>query len=98
MFVAETESSNVRYWQQKTWIEGKVGEILAAENMDRRQGSEDSDVDDVLSKLQKNLKKKKKNGSRRIQKKDRKEKEPVCYECRKPVHLRPDCPKLKKIG
>ncbi|MQM11664.1 hypothetical protein Taro_044573, partial [Colocasia esculenta] len=58
---------------------------------------EDSDVDDVLSKLQKILKKKK-NGSRRFQKKERKEKEPVCYECRKPRHLRPDCPRLKKTG
>ncbi|MQM06843.1 hypothetical protein Taro_039673 [Colocasia esculenta] len=61
-------------------------------------GFEDSDVDDVLSKHQKILKKKKKNGSRRIQKKDKKEKEPVCYECRKPGHLRPDCPKLKKTS
>ncbi|MQL98591.1 hypothetical protein Taro_031300, partial [Colocasia esculenta] len=59
--------------------------------------SEDSDVDDVLSKLQKILKKKK-NGSRRIQKKEKKEKEPVCYEYGKPGHLRPDCPKLKKTG
>ncbi|MQL67951.1 hypothetical protein Taro_000259, partial [Colocasia esculenta] len=58
---------------------------------------EDSDVDEVLSKLQKILKKKK-NGSRRIQKKEKKEKEPVCYECRKPGNLRPDCPKLKKTG
>ncbi|MQM06858.1 hypothetical protein Taro_039685 [Colocasia esculenta] len=39
-------------------------------------GFEVSDVDDVLSKLQKILKKKK-NGSRRIQKKENKEKEPV---------------------
>ncbi|MQM01830.1 hypothetical protein Taro_034589 [Colocasia esculenta] len=60
-------------------------------------GSEDSDVDEVLSKLQKILKKKK-NGSRRIQKKERKEKEPVCYECKKPGQLRPDCPRLKKTG
>ncbi|MQM12366.1 hypothetical protein Taro_045284 [Colocasia esculenta] len=51
----------------------------------------------TLSKLQKILKKKK-NISRRIQKKERKEKDPVCYECRKPGHLRPDCPKLKKTG
>ncbi|MQM19399.1 hypothetical protein Taro_052403, partial [Colocasia esculenta] len=63
----------------------------------KNANSEDSDVDEVLSKLQKILKKKK-NGSRRIQKKERKEKEPVCYECRKPGHLRPDCPKLKKVG
>ncbi|MQL86863.1 hypothetical protein Taro_019398 [Colocasia esculenta] len=41
---------------------------------------------------------KKKNGSRRIQKKERKEKEPVCYECRKPGHLRPDCLRLKKTS
>ncbi|MQL70632.1 hypothetical protein Taro_002934 [Colocasia esculenta] len=60
-------------------------------------GSEDSDVDEVLSKLQKILKKKK-NGSRRIQKKEKKEKEPVCYERRKPGHLRPDCPRIKKTG
>ncbi|MQL76927.1 hypothetical protein Taro_009321 [Colocasia esculenta] len=58
---------------------------------------EDSNVDDVLSKLQKILKKKK-NGSKRIQKKDKKEKEPVCYECRNPGHLRPNCLRLKKIG
>ncbi|MQM15958.1 hypothetical protein Taro_048911 [Colocasia esculenta] len=30
--------------------------------------------------------------------KDSKEKELVCYECRKPGHLRPDCPRLKKTG
>ncbi|MQM15030.1 hypothetical protein Taro_047967 [Colocasia esculenta] len=42
--------------------------------------------------------KKKKNGSRRIQKKEKKQKEPVYYECRKHGHLRPDCPKLKKTG
>ncbi|MQM17309.1 hypothetical protein Taro_050277 [Colocasia esculenta] len=63
----------------------------------KNAGSKDSDVDDVLSKLQRILKKKK-NGSRRIQKKEKKEKEPVCYECKKPGHLRPDCPRLKKIG
>ncbi|MQL85163.1 hypothetical protein Taro_017678 [Colocasia esculenta] len=60
-------------------------------------GSKDSDVDEVLSKLQKILKKKK-NGSRRIQRKEKKENEPVCYECRKPGHLRPDCLRLKKTG
>ncbi|MQL99129.1 hypothetical protein Taro_031847 [Colocasia esculenta] len=60
-------------------------------------GSEDSDVDEVLSKLQKILKKKK-NESRMIQRKEKKEKEPVCYECRIPEHLRPDCPRLKKTG
>ncbi|MQL97085.1 hypothetical protein Taro_029768 [Colocasia esculenta] len=60
-------------------------------------GFEDSDVDEVLSKLQKILKKKK-NGSRRIQRKEKKEKEPVFYECRKPGHLRPDCLRLKKTG
>ncbi|MQM04787.1 hypothetical protein Taro_037594 [Colocasia esculenta] len=59
--------------------------------------TEDSDVDDVMSKIHKILKKKK-NGSRRIQKKDKKKKEPVCYECRKPGHLRPNCLRLKKIG
>ncbi|MQM08249.1 hypothetical protein Taro_041103 [Colocasia esculenta] len=66
--------------------------IIAAD-----KNSEDSGVDEVLSKLQKILKKKK-NGSRGIQKKERKEKESVCYECRKPGHLRPDYPKLKKTG
>ncbi|MQL75644.1 hypothetical protein Taro_008013 [Colocasia esculenta] len=60
-------------------------------------GSEDSNVDEVLSKLQKILKKKK-NGSRRIQRKEKKEKELVCYECIKLGHLRPDCPRLKKTG
>ncbi|MQM00152.1 hypothetical protein Taro_032883 [Colocasia esculenta] len=61
----------------------------------KNAGSKDSDVDDVLPKLQRILKKKK-NESRRIQKKEKKEKEPVCYERKKPGHLRPDCPRLKK--
>ncbi|MQM16969.1 hypothetical protein Taro_049929 [Colocasia esculenta] len=71
--------------------------VTQCEKFQMMTGSEDSDVDDVLSKLQKILKKKK-NGSKRIQKKDKKEKEPVYYECRKPRHLRPDCPRLKKTG
>ncbi|GAV83276.1 hypothetical protein CFOL_v3_26724, partial [Cephalotus follicularis] len=29
-------------------------------------------------------------------KRDKDEKEVICYECNKPSHIRPDCPKLKK--
>ncbi|GAV77934.1 zf-CCHC domain-containing protein, partial [Cephalotus follicularis] len=29
-------------------------------------------------------------------KSDKEEKEVICYECKKPGHIRPDCPKLKK--
>ncbi|MQM04623.1 hypothetical protein Taro_037429 [Colocasia esculenta] len=71
--------------------------------------SEDSEDEETLlsRKLQRILARKKKyqSGRRHIKKgkdfkkpeaKDAKKNEPICYECKKPRHIKAECPKLKK--
>ena len=79
------------------------------ESLDNSEDSKDSDDEEAMlsRRLQRILAKKKKfqSGRRYFKKnkdlkrpdgKDQKRNEPLCYECKKPGHIKADCPMLKK--
>ncbi|MQL71743.1 hypothetical protein Taro_004082 [Colocasia esculenta] len=88
----------------------KAAEDSSEEQSEDEASSEDSEKEEALSRRLKCIlaKKKKYQSGRRYFKKnkeykkqegrDSKKTEPICYECNKPGHLRPDCPRLKKTG
>ena len=61
--------------------------------------SDDEDIARLTRNFNKFLQRKKRNFNLRRGKKDFKNSpktnEPMCYECRKPGHIKPDCPNLK---
>ncbi|MQL79697.1 hypothetical protein Taro_012144 [Colocasia esculenta] len=88
----------------------KAAEDSPEEQSEDKASSEDSEKEEALSRRLKRIlaKKKKYQSGRRYFKKnkeykkqegrDSKKTEPICYECNKPGHLRPDCLRLKKTG
>ncbi|MQM09924.1 hypothetical protein Taro_042806, partial [Colocasia esculenta] len=89
----------------------KAAEGSSEEQSEDEASSKDSEDEEAMlsRRLQRILAKKKKfQSSRRYYKnnkelknpegKDFKKAEPICYECKKPGHLKAECPKLKKSG
>ncbi|MQM01241.1 hypothetical protein Taro_033996 [Colocasia esculenta] len=87
----------------------KADEDSSEESLDNSESSKDSDDEEAMlsKRLQRILAKKKKFqfGRRHFKKhkefkksegKEQKKAEPLCYECKKPGHIRVECLKLKK--
>ncbi|MQM12743.1 hypothetical protein Taro_045663, partial [Colocasia esculenta] len=87
----------------------KADEDSSEESLDNSESSKDSDDEEAMlsRRLQRILAKKKKfqSGRRHFKKHkefkksegiEQKKAEPLCYECKKPGHIRAECPKLKK--
>ncbi|MQL80907.1 hypothetical protein Taro_013379 [Colocasia esculenta] len=87
----------------------KANDEISEESLDNSEGSKDNDDEEVMlsRRLQRILAKKKKYQSRRRffkknkdfrkpEVKDPKKGEVICYECKKPGHIKADCPMLKK--
>ncbi|MQM21382.1 hypothetical protein Taro_054422, partial [Colocasia esculenta] len=87
----------------------KAHEDISEESLDNCESSKDSDDEEAMlsRRLQRILAKKKKfqSGRRFFKKnkdfrkpevKDSKKGEVICYECKKPGHIKADCPMLKK--
>ncbi|MQL99700.1 hypothetical protein Taro_032423 [Colocasia esculenta] len=87
----------------------QIWSIVEEESLDNIEDSKDSDDEEAMlsKRLQRILAKKKKfqSGRRYFKKnkdlkrpdgKDQKRNEPLCYECKKPGHIKADCPMLKK--
>ncbi|MQL77239.1 hypothetical protein Taro_009651 [Colocasia esculenta] len=87
----------------------KANEDISEESLDNSESSKDSDDEEAMlsRRLQRILAKKKKFQSRRRffkknkdfrkpEVKDSKKGEVICYECKKPGHIKADCPMLKK--
>ncbi|MQM23183.1 hypothetical protein Taro_056246 [Colocasia esculenta] len=77
----------------------KATEGSSDEEFEDEVSNEDSDDEEALlsRRLQWILAKKKyQSGRKKTEGKDTKRAEPICYECKKPGHIKAECPKLKK--